>query len=170
MTTKPLEVGRVAKPHGVCGELKVRLHWAPSETLLEVDSVVLSTAGRPPATLRVESARRTPKHVLLKLSGIDDPQAAEQWRGATVAVPRAALSLLQDGEYFLCDLVDARVFAPDGLVGDVVEVRLYPSVDVLVIRKPDGQVVEQPLADPWVETVDIAARRVQLANTDGIID
>ena len=160
----------MAKPHGVRGELKVRLHWEPSDTLLEAESIVLSAAGGRPVTVRVEGARRTPKHVLVKLQGIDHPQAAEQWRGAAVAVPRDALSPLQQVEFFLCDLVDARVFAPDGLVGRVIEVRLYPSVDVVVIRKPDGQVVEQPLADPWVETVDIAAGRVQLATTDGIIE
>jgi 16S rRNA processing protein RimM len=160
----------VAKPHGVRGELKVRLHWEPSDTLLVADSVVLSAAGRSPVTLRVESARRIPKHVLLKLAGLDDPQAAEQWRAAAVAVPRDALSPLPEGEFFLCDLVEARVFAPDGPVGEVIEVRLYPSVDVMVIRKPDGRVVEQPLADPWIETIDIAAGRVQLATTDGIIE
>ena len=165
-----LEVGQVAKPHGVRGEVKVRLHWAESDTLFGVESVVLRQAGSSDRPFRVQGARRTNKFVVLKLESIDHREAAVALRGAAVAVARDCLPQLDRGEYYLCDLVGARVQAPSGLVGEVVEVRPYPSVDVILVRTPEGKLVEQPLAEPWLESVDTPGGCVRLSSTDGLIE
>jgi 16S rRNA processing protein RimM len=167
---KVLEVGRVAKPHGVRGELKVQLHWVQSSALLEVDSVMLRSEQCPERSYVVERARRSSRFVLLKLRGVDDRATAEPLRGAAVAVARAELPPLAEGEFYLGDLVGARVLGPGGLVGDVVEVLPYPSVDVVVVRTPEGKLVEQPLSEPWVERVDAAQGCIHLASTDGLIE
>jgi ribosomal 30S subunit maturation factor RimM len=69
----------------------------------------------------------------------------------------------------LCDLVGATVVAPDGVVGEVVEVRVHPSVDTLVLRSRDGALLEQPIAEPWIASVDVEKKRVELTSTDGIV-
>jgi 16S rRNA processing protein RimM len=165
-----VEVGRVAKPHGVKGELKVRLHWAESDSLLTVPRVVLRSEPLGEREYVVERARRSHKHVLLKLEGIDSCDVAEQHKAATVLARRDALPALGPGEYYLCDLVGARVHSPAGALGEVVEVRTFPTVDVIVIRRSDGTLVEQPLTEPWLERVDVVAGRVELASTDGLIE
>jgi 16S rRNA processing protein RimM len=163
-----VEVGRVARPHGVRGELRVRLHWPDSESLLYARSVVLRLADGE-RRHRVERARRADRAVLLKLVGLDTLDAVDALRGAEVLVPRAALGPLEAGEFYLCDLIGARVTAPSGDVGRVEEIVTHPSVDALVIRTPDGRLVEQPLSEPWVAGVDVVAHLVQLASTDGLI-
>ena len=165
-----VEVGRVAKPHGVKGELKVRLHWAESDSLLAVPRVVLRLEQGGEREYAVERARLGHKQVVLKLEGIDDCDAAEKLRSAAVLARRDALPALGSGEYYLCDLVGARVDSPSGILGEVVEVRTFPTVDVIVIRRSDGTIVEQPLAEPWIQSVDVEAGRVELASTDGLID
>jgi 16S rRNA processing protein RimM len=164
-----IEIGRVTRAHALAGELRVEPHWAGSESLFEVEEVRLERDGRPPVLARVESARPNNKAVLLKLAGIDDRTAAEALRGARVWIERSRLPESDSGEFYLCDLIGARVYAPDGEVGAVVEVRLHPSVDCLVIRTPDGTLVEQPLAEPWLEHVDVDAKRVELSTRDGLI-
>jgi 16S rRNA processing protein RimM len=167
---KILEVGRVAKPHGVRGELKVQLHWEHSSVLLHVDSVVLCSGQHPARSYGVERARRSTRFVLLKLRGVDDRAGADLLRGAAVAVARAQLPALGEGEFYLGDLVGARVLGPGGLVGDVVEVLPYPSVDVAVVRTPEGKLVEQPLTEPWLERVDATQGCIHLSSTDGLIE
>lgn len=164
-----VELGRIVKPHGVRGELKVRLHWEHSETLFGIDSVLVAQGAEPPSRHAVESIRPGPKGVLLKLSGVDDRGAAESFRGASVSVERAQLPELEPGEYYLCDLMDARVVAPEGAVGRVVEIRAHPTVDALVIETPDGKRLEQPIAEPWVAEVDVEHHLVRLANTEGLM-
>jgi 16S rRNA processing protein RimM len=167
--TETVEIGRIAKAHGLLGEVGVKLHWSDSEVLFEVDEVRVEHDGAA-RTLRVESVRPTPKGLLLKLEGIDDRNAAEALRGARVSVPRSALGELQAGEYYLSDLIGCRVVAPAGEVGVVVEVRVHPSVDSAIIADPSGKLREQPLVDAWVEEVDLDARVLRLSSTDGLVE
>lgn len=156
------------RPHGLRGELKVRLHWEGSTTLSEVESVVVGT-GSGARAFAVEWARPGPAGVLLKLAGVDDRDAADALKGAPLAVPRSALPALEPGEYYLSDLLGAEVFGPDGRVGEVVEVRTHPSVDCVAVRVADGRVLEQPLTEPWLEAVDAEAGRIVLSSTEGLV-
>jgi 16S rRNA processing protein RimM len=166
---KLVELGRIVKPHGVRGEVKIRLHWAESETLTKMRSVLLVRESGALETWRVESVRGGPKGVLLKLEGIDDRDAAETLRDAAVNVERTALPELEPGEYYLCDLVGAEVVGPAGPVGRIVEVRTHPTVDTLVIETPRGGRVEQAIAEPWIEEVDPERGLVRLATTEGLM-
>ncbi len=169
-TPSLIEIGRVARAHGVRGEVRVALHWEHSDSLSRVDEVVLTAKGKTIGTFEVRAARHADRAVLLSLAGVDDRDRAEQLRGAVVSVAREALPPLEDGEYYLCDLVGASVTSPNGPVGEVVEVRVHPSVDTLVVRAPDGGLWEQALAEPWIANVDAENKRVDLASTDGLVE
>jgi 16S rRNA processing protein RimM len=165
---KPIELGWVGKAHGLRGEVSVRLHWSPSRALCDVEQVLIRQATGE-RWLGIESARPCNAGMLVKLVGIDDRDAAEGLRGARVCVDRAALPPLEEDEYYLADLVGARVEAPEGWVGEVVEVRIHASVDAVVIRTPAGELVEQPLAEPWIDAIDVAGRLVRLTTSDGLL-
>src|SRR4051812_21768825 len=98
-----IEVGRVGKPHGVRGELRIQLHWSHSDSLLHADDVLLVRSDGTSARYGVEHARPVPRAVLLKLRGIDDRDMADALRGAQVLVERGALPALDDDEYYLVD-------------------------------------------------------------------
>jgi 16S rRNA processing protein RimM len=167
---KSVEIGRITRPHGIRGEVRVELHWEGSDTLAVVREVTLARRGTIIGPRRIFQARRGAGKVwLVKFEGVDDRDAAEVLRGATVSVPREALPELEPGEYYLSDLVGARVVGPDGPVGTVVEIRVHPSVDTLVVSTADGRTLEQPLAEPWVSNVDADAGLVELSTTDGLI-
>lgn len=166
-----IAIGRVARAHGLRGELRVELHYAGSDALEHVDELWLSERpDEAAAALRqaIEYARPVPKAYLVKLEGISDRNAAEALRGRAVWVSRAALPE-DEGEYYLVDLIGAKVIGPEGDVGTVVEVATHPSVDALVIRLLDGRVLEQPLTDDWVKRVSVAEKLVELASLEGLI-
>jgi len=164
-----IEIGRVSKAHGVRGELKVVLHWAESDSLEHVGEVFLGKPSAAPRKFEIRALRPAGRVVLLSLAGIDDRDTAEGLRGAAVLVSRADLPPLEPGEYYLCDLVGASVESPEGIVGEVVEVRMHPSVDTLIVRAPDGRLYEQPLAEPWILSVDTGGKRVELRDRGGLI-
>lgn len=163
-----LEVGRVSKAHGITGELRVVPHWESSDALDRVQEIWL-TQNAKRAVYAVERARAVPKAYLLKLRGVDDRNAAEALQGAVVSVERSALSPLEPGEYYLVDLVGAKVLGPDGEIGEVTDIASHPTVDVIVVRLADGSTVEQPLSEPWLASVDVAARQVILSSLDGLM-
>ena len=165
-----LDVARVARPHGLRGAFKVELHWAASTSLFQLERLTLQLPSGQVQSFEVESVSPANKCLLVKLVGVDDRDAALALRGSRVLVERASLPELADGEAYLVDLVGSGVVAPDGPVGEVIGVEVYPSADSLVIRCPDGKVVQQALLPAFIVRLDAAARRIELASRDGLIE
>lgn len=163
-------VAEVARPHGVRGELRLRL-WNPSSDLL---------LRRPPIRLRmpdgttreasIKRARAANKGILVELAGVDDRDAAEALRGADVLVPRDVFPEASSGEFYVCDLEGAKaVLAATGEeIGRVTAVQSYPTCDALVIARGDGGTIEVPLVEAFVASVDVAGAVVQIVTLDGI--
>lgn len=171
--TESIELGRISRPHGLRGEVEVRLHWPGSTALLEAESVVLSAPGteRAQRVCRIRYARATPKGVLLSLHEVADRDAAEALKGWSVSLERTVMPPLAPGEYYLCDTLGADVLGPDGAhIGKVVDLRLYPSVDVVLIERADGSQTEQPLVEPFLREVNVADKRIVLASLEGLMD
>ncbi len=164
-----LQIGVIAKPHGVRGELKVHLHFEGSEALREVERLWLESPRGERTLHQVEAVRGAAKSPILVLAGIVDRNGAEAIRGSTIWVARSDLPALEDGEYYLIDLIGAEVVLGERVIGSVREVRPDPSVDTLVIELEDGTVADQPLLDVWVGPFDAARRRLTLWSDDGLI-
>ncbi len=165
-----IEIGTITKPHGLRGELKFHPFFEESRALFAVRDVVLRAANGSSRPARVEAVRGTSKEPILQLEGVNGRDQAEALRGLIVLAPREQLPALEPGEYYLVDVVGCRVELGGTALGRVIEVRPDPSVDTLVIERPDGSLVEQPLLDSWVQRVDIEARLVELSSDDGLID
>lgn len=166
-----MEVGFVARAHGIHGELRIGLHYKESDAIEQVKELWLR--AREQSTSRshpIQALRRVTSAYLVRLEGVPNRTEAERLKGATVSVNRADLPALDPGEYYLADLVAAEVWAPEGLVGTVIDIGLHPTVDSVVIKTSDGARLEQPLIDPWLKRVDAAAGRIDLHSRDGLID
>lgn len=166
-----VEIGRVVKPHGIRGEVGVLLHQPQSDLLEHVTDVTVHTANSGARPMSVERVSKMGQGYRVKFAGIDDRDAAERLRDAMLSVPRAALPPIEDDEDYLIDLVGATVLGPDGSTyGMVVEVLTYPSVDAIVIERPDGSRVEQPLVQEWVEITHHETRpRIELRSLEGLL-
>jgi len=160
--TSLIEVGYVARAHGVRGELRVQLHNAGSDTLFAVDRVVVGERA-----FAVGGARGGSKGaVLLALDGVDDRDAAEALRGCPVCVARELIPL-DDGEVLAVDVIGCAAVLTDGTPWGIIEQVIVGPQDRLVVR--DGGVVrELPWVDELVLDIDLAARRVTVAPPDGL--
>lgn len=167
-----MAIGRVARAHGLKGELRVEPFFDGSDALEQVDELWLSRQPGSPDGAEahtVEWARAVPKAYLVKLVGVAERNGAEALKGATVWVERSALPQTDDAEYYLVDLIGAKVSGPEGEIGTVVEIATHPSVDSVVIETPEGKRLEQPLVDDWIARVSVAEKRIELSTLDGLI-
>ncbi len=164
-----LEIGAIARPHGVRGELKVRLHHEGSDALFSVTHVTLKAKGKAAQGFAVESVRGSAKGPILALQGIDTCELAEGLRGCLLWVERTQLEPLEEGEYYLVDLVGCQVVHLGQVIAKVSDVRPDPSVDTMVLRMKDGRTAEVPIVDAWVGAVDLQEKTVQLLSQDGVI-
>src|SRR3989304_7177429 len=80
-------VGRVIGPHGLRGEVRVRLETDFPERFTRMRSAFLVRDGRA-ETVEITGARPHRGGILLTVAGINDVSRAEQPRGAGVAIRR----------------------------------------------------------------------------------
>ena len=123
-----LEAGQIVSTHGIRGEVKV-LPWADGPEFLTLfDRVYLK--GREYA---VESARVQKTCVLLKLQGVDTVEAAQALRDTVVQVNREDVEL-EEGTYFIADLIGLRVLDGEREVGAIRAILTMPGNDVYVVQ------------------------------------
>ena len=109
----------------------------------------------------------------MRLHSVDGREGADALRGAIVCARRADFPPLGDGEFYACDVEGARVLIGAGEaaeeLGRVVEMRSYPTVDVLVVTAADGgRPWEVPLVDAVVDAVDVQQGVVVLSTREGV--
>lgn len=128
MKQRYLEAGQIVSTHGIRGELKV-LPWADGPEFLTLfDRIYLK--GREYA---LESARVQKTCVLLKLQGVDTVEAAQTLRDAVVQVNREDVEL-EEGTYFIADLIGLSVLDGERKVGVIREILTMPGNDVYVVQ------------------------------------
>jgi 16S rRNA processing protein RimM len=144
-----VEIGVVARAHGIRGEVRVHLHNPGSTALEEVEVLYLGDRE-----MQVESARPVAGAYLVALAGVSDRNAAELLRGRPVSIRRADLAL-DDGEVLLAGQVEL----PDGTDWGVVSHLEVGPQDRLVIRQGDIE-RQLPVVDQFLVKVDLEARRI----------
>jgi 16S rRNA processing protein RimM len=156
-----IEIGRIARAHGIRGEVVLVTH-DPDSDLLE-DLQTLWVAG---VEKRVAEARYTHRGWLVLFEGIATRNDAELLRGQAVEVDRDALEL-SDDDVLLDDLIGCRAVRVDGTPwGTIVEIQ-GGMQDLLVIH--DGELERLlPLVDEFVTNIDIAAGVVTVDPPEGL--
>lgn len=153
-------LGVIGRTHGVRGDVTARLHNPDSEALDAVKRVTLRR-GTETRELRIEMARpKGDAGLILHFEGVNTVELAEALKGSELCVPRAALPVTRENEWYQIDLIGLRAEDAAGAVlGEVIAVRDYPTVDCLVVRSEDG-VREVPMGQPYLVSVDVAGGRV----------
>lgn len=147
-------VGRILGPWGVSGWVRVYSETDPPESLFDYQPWLAGPDGSP---LRVAEWRRTGKHLVARLEGVDDRDAAEALGRPELAVPRDLLPAPGAGRYYWHDLQGLEVANRDGHVfGRVRSLLDAGAHDVLVIAAPDGgpEVLIPFVPGTFVDTVD----------------
>jgi len=153
-----LEVGRIARPHGLAGEVVVALTTNRTERLapgaeLTCYHVAASCASGPPyppstpdargprshssvRKLEVRSSRPFQGRYLVEFEGVHTREAADELRGVLLV----AVAVEDPEALFVHDLVGSEVVEVDGTQhGTVVAVQANPASDLLVME--DGNLV-----------------------------
>jgi 16S rRNA processing protein RimM len=163
-----VEVGRVVKPHGLRGEVVVRMSSDVDDRLIAGVRVWIDGRESSVATARDHQGRP-----LIRFAHVPDRSAAELLRGAVVeAEPIEAQEL---DTYLVSELVGVPVVDAEGaLLGTVSALVDMPAVagyDLLEVTTPSGRTWLLPAADELVEAVEDAdgLRLVAAALPEGLV-
>ena len=112
--------------------------------------------------------------IVLHFSGVDSISAAETLARLIVAVPLAERAPLADDEVYVADLIGCALINVSGAnpvaVGEIENVdRTAGPVALLVVNGAAGEVLV-PFAKSYLRSIDLKARRVEMALPEGLID
>ncbi|MEV0028061.1 ribosome maturation factor RimM [Nocardia sp. NPDC050793] len=170
-----LVVGRVAKSHGVRGELVVEIRTDEPDERFAAGTTL---RGRLPRSTEVrdftvESAREHSGRLLVFLAGITDRTAADALRGTLFVVNSEDLPPSDDpDEYYDHELEGLTVQLTDGaVVGTVTEVLHSAAGELLSVRAADdGREILIPFVTAIVPTVSVADGLVVIDPPEGLLD
>ncbi len=166
-----LIVGRVARAHGVGGEVAVDVRTDDPEGRFATGQV-LDTDPAERGPLTVEATRWHSGRLLVRFAHVADRTAAETLRG-TLLVADSATSAepADDDEFWDHDLVGLRAVTATGAdLGVVAEVLHPPGPPLLSVRRPDGGELLVPFVRAIVPTVDVSAGRLVVTPPDGLLE
>jgi 16S rRNA processing protein RimM len=165
-------VGRVGRPHGLRGEVTVRVRTDFPEQRFTVGAhlhgAMRGDMGR---TLTVETVRPHGEALLVRFAGVADRNAAAQLCGLLLTVDATALPDLDDPDEFYDHQLEglAAVRSDGAVLGTVREVVHAPASDLLVLATERGEALV-PFVRAIVLEVDLAGGRVVLDPPDGLLD
>lgn len=121
-----------------------------------------------PQSVSVESVRFHQNLILLKLAGYEDRNAAETLRGVWLQVPEDEALPLEEGEYYLYQLLDLVVFTEEGQqIGVMVDVLETGANNVFVVQGDQGELLLPDTAEV-VRDIDFANGRITVRLLPGL--
>jgi 16S rRNA processing protein RimM len=156
-----LAVGRIARAHGIRGEVAVKPLSEVEERFAPM-SVLLTEDGR---SFTVRTARPHHAGLLVRFEEVASRDEAEQLRGELLLVPAEKAPELPEGSYWPHELIGLEVVTEEGRsLGAITEVAHNPANDVWTTDK--GVLV--PAVHEFVVSVDMAAGRVVIRDVPGL--
>ena len=119
--------------HGLRGEVKVFPTTEDPARFLDLKEVILQMPGQE-RRLKIRSVKFFKKFVILGFEGMDRIEDVERLKGAELLIPREEAIELEEGEYFIPDLLGLKVITDDGRelgsIADVIETGANNVYDV----------------------------------------
>lgn len=153
----PVIVGFIGAPHGVRGTVRVRAAGTGQHLRKDVAPLLNGTRKR------ILHVRQTPKGYLVDLEGVSDRSQAAALRGGELLLDRSELDELEEGEFYVGDLIGMTAVDEAGeRLGVVEEVIETPAHEILLIRKKNRE-LHVPFTLEHVPRVDLELRSLAVA-------
>ena len=144
-----IEIGAVAKPQGIKGELKIRLFADGFDSVKGVTEVEISSV-----VYKVENFRYAGgEEAIMKVAGIDDRNFAETLRRCEVYAKRSEIKL-EEGRYFITDLIGLNVVTEEGEIKGKITDITEGRTDIITIQK-EGKIARFPFLKDLLLRVDL---------------
>ena len=166
---KRLEVGQIINTFGIKGEIKVTPFTNDIRRFDDLKKVYVKTR-KESKLYNVENARYHKNMVLLKLKGINTPEEAEMLRNAFLEIDREDAIPLEEGTYFIADLLGLEVYTDEGkLLGKVEDIYNTGSKDIYVIKDELGKQVLLPGINEVIKEVDLNNGKIIVHLIPGLV-
>lgn len=173
MNTDPNHIvvlGQVVGVFGIKGWVKIRSDTSPISNILNYSPWQLAKHDDWQAFELIQGQRHN-KGLIAQLAGCDDRDQAAALVGSQIAVLRAQLPAIAEGEYYWSDLIGLDVYnLKNEFLGRVTSMMETGANDVLVVQGKDEEILIPYVKNYYIYSVDLAAAKMQVDWSTGVIE
>lgn len=177
-----LRVGVISSTHGIRGEVKVYPTTDEPKRFSKLKKVYLDYCKqglkgikeRKSIELEICSVRYFKQFVILKFKDIDNINDVEEYKGMDLYVTREDALPLEDGEFYICDLIGMKVKDDEGKdVGVLKDVLQTGANDVYIVDGNEDFGLKEllfPVIDECILDVDLEKKEIKVHIMEGLLD
>ncbi|MBQ3145220.1 MAG: ribosome maturation factor RimM [Clostridia bacterium] len=163
------EIGQIVNTSGLKGEIKVKPFTDDIKKFNNLKTIYVSIK-KDLKEFKIEHVRFSKNMVFLKLKGIDTIEEAENYKNLYLKIKRDKDEKLEEGVYYVLDLIGCTVYTDDNLkLGKVEDVFSTGSNDVYVVKDELGKQVLLPAIKDVIKSVDIENKTIIVHLMEGLI-
>lgn len=164
------EIGQIVNTFGVKGQLKVKPFTDDVEQF-ETLGKILVVKNKETIEMKILEVKYHKDMVILKLEGIDDMTMAEKYKGCYIKIHRSNARQLEEGEYFIADIIGSDVYTDtDNYLGKVEDIYNTGSNDIYVVKDELGKQILLPAIKDVLLDIDVINQRVIVHLLKGLVD
>ena len=166
---KNLEVGQIVNTFGIKGFVKIN-PWVNDVTRFDKLKKVYIKIRKEQKELEIEEVKYHKNQVLLKFKGIETIEQAEILRNAILEIDRKDAIPLEEGEYFIADLLESEVYTDEGeKLGIVEDIFNTGSNDIYVVKNELGKSILLPRIKDVFKEIDVENKKIIVHLIEGLI-
>ncbi len=163
-------VGKVLKPRGLSGELKVSIITSFPNHFKQLQTLFIQNE-RQWLPYHIEQVRFSDKFVYLRFAGIQTVEQAALLRNKELYIRAEHLQKLKEGEYYIHDLIGLPVFNEENqLLGSITDVENFGGNDVYELELTNGERHLIPAIRDVVKAIDIENKRMTIHVMEGLLE
>jgi len=166
---KNLEIGQIVNTFGIKGFVKVNPFVDDVFRFNDLKKVYIKR-NKTLNELEIEEVKYHKNMVLVKFKGIDKVEEAEQLRNSYLEVDRENAIELEEGEYFIADLLGLNVITEENeLLGKIEDIFNTGSNDIYVVKNEEGKQLLLPAISDVIKKINIEESKVVVHLLEGLI-
>lgn len=160
-------VGRVVKPHGIKGRVKVDYYGETPAHFLYEKIFIRDHSGRP-EPFEVLEVTPQPPRLILKLKGIERIEETERLIGKEILVQREDFPDLEKGTYYWFEILGMEVETDRGKkIGTVKEIFPTGAHDVYIVQGKKREIF-LPAIEQVIQSIDRQKRVIRVQKMEGL--
>lgn len=163
-----LQVGKLLKPHGIRGKIKMEYFGDDLDRFDAYREVFIPNGLGRPRRYGILNVVPRPPRLILQLEGMTRIEDVEPLAGKPVMVKRADLPPLEAGEYYWAELLGMTVETDEGReIGKVKEIFPTGAHDVLVVEGKRREIF-LPMTEIVVTHIDRQKKVMRVHRVEGL--
>ena len=161
-------IGRVVKPHGVKGKIKIQYFGEDTVCFPPYHEVFIEDSTGRVKSYQIIEAIPQPPRFIIKLEGIEKIEEVQPLIGKEVLIKRETLPPLKEGEYYWMDILGMGVETEEGKrIGKVKEIFSTGAHDIYVVEGKRGEIF-LPAIEDVIQSIDLKKRVMKVVRMEGL--